>query len=919
MMQLNIFLLIATLLIVKPAVNALFLSRFGAERLPEAFIMVAVTALILSTVYARLLGRIPLNRIIERTLLISFSTLIIFSILLRINFAEGPVLYLFYIWVAIFAVLSSSQFWILANMVYNVREAKRLFSFIGAGAISGGIFGGYLTNILAPLIESENLLFIAALFLLICIPVTRLIWKENMDTLSVFRRKKRMQDLGEHPLKTIRASRHLTYLAGIIGISVIVAKLVDFQFSDVASRAIADPDELAAFFGFWFSTINVVSLVIQLFLTSRVVGVLGVGTSLLFLPAGILAGAALFFVFPELWAVVIIKMADGSFKQSINKSATELLGLPIPFEIKNRTKTFIDVVVDSSATGLAGFILIFIVHGMDLSSRFVSAAIMGLIMLWIYLIYKVRTEYVASFKQKVEATAGGSKNIAGLASPQSVVAGMEKVLRNGSEQQIRYMLRKIREINYEKVFDDVRHLLDHSSAAVRADAVQTLYFFQNRVIVEEVKPLIDDPNMEVKRAAFEYLFEHSSRDTTVLLDTYLDHEDTHIADAALLSLAIETRNNEYLKNKYNLKGRIGAKIEAISLSEESIARKEQKLRLLDVVGFASIVEFNTYIQKALEDEDPAVVRQAIRSAGNTIDPVFIPPLIDFLSARQFRDEARKALINYGLPIIDALAEAVEKRTASIQALRFVPSVIDHFDSQRAVQLLFKLLDDDDYTLRLEATRSLNNLKTSFPELTFNKKEVARRILEEGKLYLNTLSAMHAQIIISYKKKKTEESSEQEKLQGARKSLIELLERRLDGDLERIFRLLGLKYATEDILIAYEGVRSTKPEQRINAIEFLDNLLEPDLKRVLIPIVETTVLDSISEEALRSLSLKIPDEKECFEMLLEGKDQRIKLAVLYLIAQLGQEKYVPVVKPYINSENVKIQTFARKALEKISVN
>ena len=42
LMQLNIFLIITTLLIVKPAVNDLFLARFGAAHLPNAFIQVAI-------------------------------------------------------------------------------------------------------------------------------------------------------------------------------------------------------------------------------------------------------------------------------------------------------------------------------------------------------------------------------------------------------------------------------------------------------------------------------------------------------------------------------------------------------------------------------------------------------------------------------------------------------------------------------------------------------------------------------------------------------------------------------------------------------------------------------------------------------------------------------------------------------------
>ena len=131
--------------------------------------------------------------------------------------------------------------------------------------------------------------------------------------------------------------------------------------------SIPDEDELTAFFGFWFSSFSILSLLIQLFLTRKVVGVFGVGISLYILPAGILIGALTILFVPGLWSAVFIKSADGSLKQSINKSAIELLALPVPTEIKNQAKTFIDVVVDSLATGLSGIILITLVNVLAIS------------------------------------------------------------------------------------------------------------------------------------------------------------------------------------------------------------------------------------------------------------------------------------------------------------------------------------------------------------------------------------------------------------------------------------------------------------------------------------------------------------------------------------------------------------------------
>ena len=404
LLQLNIFLLITTLLIVKPTINSLFLSELTSSALPLGYVLTAIMAIVGSYFYDKILERKPLNKVIEGTIIGAVVSLIIFGIAFTFNLAGGLILYIPYIWVAIFGLLTASQFWILANLVYNVREAKRVFGFIGAGAIAGGIFGGYLTSLLTTFLRTESLLFVAAILLACCLPIVKYIWKNEVVHLSNFQVSYRSTPKGDSPLKLIKQSKLLSLIAIVIGLSVLVAKLVDYQYSDYASRLITDPEKLTSFFGFWFSTLSVISLLVQLFLTQRIVGTFGVGKSLFWLPSGILMGSFLLLFLPQLWVIIGIKVVDGSLKQSVNKAATELLSIPIPIETKKKTKTFTDVVVDSIATGLAGFILIFFINGLNISSTYISLIIIALISLWIFFIYHLRLEYIISFKDLLDTS-----------------------------------------------------------------------------------------------------------------------------------------------------------------------------------------------------------------------------------------------------------------------------------------------------------------------------------------------------------------------------------------------------------------------------------------------------------------------------------------------------------------------------------
>ncbi|WP_419214017.1 Npt1/Npt2 family nucleotide transporter [Maribacter sp. X9] len=905
-----IFLVIAVLLIIKPTVNALFLSELGIEQLPFAFLLVAITAVTTSHFYAKAVSRFSLKKVIEITIISSIIILIGLGILLSLNVVSGVVLYFFYIWVAIYAVLSASQFWVLANLVFSIREAKRLFGFIGSGAILGGIIGGYLTSILAPLIGNQNLMFVAALLLFFCIPLLRKIWHIRVRKNGAFKKNKNHLNTSEQPLKLILQSKHLTYIACIVAVSVVVAKLVDYLFSDFASLAITDADELTAFFAFWFSTFNLLSLGIQLFFTHRIVGIWGVGFSLLLLPIGIFGGSILFLALPALSSVVVIKAMDGILKQSIHKSASELLTLPLPFDLKNKTKSFIDVVVDSLATGIAGCLLIFVVRGLDLSSFYIGILIILLVCLWLYFIYKVRIEYYKTFKTNLEILTDAPKKAKKIASTQtSVVAGMRTVFKKGTEEQILFMLDKLMEINDKRFADDVELLLEHPSNKVKKSALQNLYFLNGQTMTAEVSELLKIDDRELTIATLSYILSFAHKDKSFVFDVYLEDPNERIALAALFCLARAAKNNYSLKQRYSVRERIANALAQIKNHE---GNKTYLQAIIKILGEANIPVFHTELNSFLKHPDAEIVKTTIEAIGTTNDLSLIQAIIPLLGQKEYRPSVLSAFKNYGPEVLPILRKNIQERLQPLPVIRYIPMAMQSFYSKEAVHQLLLVLTDKDLTVRLEVVRALSAIRSTHPQIIFNRYKVVSVIFDECKLYHETLSAMHTQIIISYRNRTKSRKEIGDAERDARSSLLELLERRLDAGLERIFKLLGLRYQQKDVAIAYEGLLSQKQEAQHNAIEFLDNLLTGELKRKLLPIIEDSALDVSSEEELQKIKHKIPSELECFKLLLHGNDLKIKLAVLYLITQQKEPRYLSVVEAYIDDLDPKIKSFALEA-------
>jgi len=139
-------------------------------------------------------------------------------------------------------------------------------------------------------------------------------------------------------------------------------------------------------------------------------------------------------------------------------------------------------------------------------------------------------------------------------------------------------------------------------------------------------------------------------------------------------------------------------------------------------------------------------------------------------------------------------------------------------AQKTVDLLITNLDQNDLLVRFEVLRALNRLRMNFPMLKFNEKPIEKKILEEIHNYMSILTVLYTQS--RFDSDSGEEMAgaiDLRRRKDARQLLTKALEEKLDKNLERIFRLLGLKYVLKDMYNAYLGIVSQKQDLRANAV------------------------------------------------------------------------------------------------------
>ncbi len=127
------------------------------------------------------------------------------------------------------------------------------------------------------------------------------------------------------------------------------------------TRGITDPaatiafvrEGTTAFYGNYYFWVNVVALVLQALVASRLLAYGGFGAIFLMLPTIALISYTSMAIVPVLWMVRIMKVAENSTDYSINNTARQVLWLPTTAEMKYKAKPVVDSLFVRLGDGLA--------------------------------------------------------------------------------------------------------------------------------------------------------------------------------------------------------------------------------------------------------------------------------------------------------------------------------------------------------------------------------------------------------------------------------------------------------------------------------------------------------------------------------------------------------------------------------------
>jgi ATP/ADP translocase len=848
-----LFLIIAAYVMLKAVRNALFISEFGAMKLPYVMIGIALLAGLFAAVYVRLARRRKTPSLVFWTLLFFASNVLVFWWLAVQGF---PWLYpLLYLWSGVFGVLGTTQVWTVASELFTTREAKRLFGVVGSGGILGAVAGSALTNRLAPVVGTAHLLLIVLGMLILAAFAVRVLSRLRMVPRPVAEGRTPPRNLTQS-LQLIAGSSHLRLLAGLIFITAVATTSVDFQFNVVAEQSIPERDALTAFFGAVYGGISLLSFLVQILLTSRLLASVGVGFSILLLPLSLATGTIALFVSGALWAGVFLKGSDGALKHSLDRSCRELMYLPVPSAVRAQAKSTIDTVMDRLGDGSAGVLQLLITAGLGLGLGASLAANFLLVGIWLFLALRLRNAYVNQLCISLRRARRAPEELPAEGDADTRRA-MEGILREGSEPE---KLAALEWIGRNRVPVDEKLLLDLArqpdAPAVHNAALGLLLTVEHSELPPELSEQLEKEGQAVLVAAIDLLVEEEPQRLQERLEKLLDQagETTRLSVVAFMLRRLGPEFEPFARQVFDALLAPTAPAEARAAAVRALALLPPDSGLLE------------HLDAAIVDSDAVVAAAAAETAGRLGRADLIPRMISLLDWPALRLSVRRGLTHFGERAVPVLLHSLESGGTPASVRRHIPRLLGQICTPRSVEALVAALDDQDAWVRQGSLEALRSIRRRLPEIRpLRGHRLQARIFDQVSAYEDLLSVEEAL--------RNDPDVDGQGLAW----LVDALESERFTILERMFMLLALELPVADMARSWFAVRGGSPRERANAVELLDNLLPKGVKSRLLGLLEPAGNRVAQNWKRRHGRLS---RGEALRRLIEGADPWIAACALY---------------------------------------
>ena len=834
------------------AANAIFLAEHSVKDLPLILMATALMLYVLGVLFNVLQKVFSARQII----LAEVIMLLAITLLLRLGFITQAVGWLGYALIISHRVMADyveDGFNKLALLLFDVRQGKRLFGIVTSAEIPASILGYLTASTVVPYIGTANLLVISGVTLAISlIFLFMIVYAKNLVVIPDDNDDEAANIPNEQSLvKRFFKTEFIFSLSLTVFCSVVAFSIIEFAFLSRVDAQYKNQVEIVKFIAIIFGIGQVAAFIVKTFLYNFIQRRFGVQVSLFVLPFALAAisVATLFETFFSnstflfLWTWVVIMFVNETLRSSLYN--TSFLSLLQPLTRKIKIQGFVIINNVELVAIFAGGLLLYVTYDNDADLLEYSYMLLAAVGCWIFVIPQVNKLYLSSLEEvlRKRVVEGG---VVEMDNPQTISV-LHNKLKSEHAGEVLYALDILSKDNLLQSSEVFHDLLAHPLQEVRRDAYAKIELLRLHDLRDKVKErIMVEEDVEIKKVAIEaycFLGESSIIDEIIPL---LDSPEREIRIGALVGLI-----------KF---GGINGIIVAGQRLMECINSPDPEVRAFSahVIGEVGIKNFYHPLLKLLQDDHPSVRKEALKASGKIRHPELFESMIEGLRSNAGFEAAMHALVRTGEDVLNALIPELYRHEEHPTHFRRIIYVMGRIGGKKATDVLKEKLYYKDVEVRNQILYSCAQCK--FVPSRDDKPQIIRIIhaeLADAAWFLNCVEVLSGA------------------LRWIKESDIALVVSAVHIELyhikRRILFLLSFLYNSREILQIWESIQMKNRERTANAIEIVDVLAPKELSSLILPLLE----DFPIQQQIRILNAKYNAPKltldKYLQTLLTGED------------------------------------------------
>ncbi len=697
---------------VQTAGFALFLERFGPSQIAGAYLVSAAGSAGAAALYLVASGRIPFPRLTR-------TVMVILSVGTAIEWAGarvglGIARYLLPMWFQIVINMSMLIFWAIADGLFDVRQAKRLFGVLSAGRSLGFVGGGLAASVLVRFVETTELLLVSAGSLALAVVAIRAVWR--LDTPASV--------LGEGSSPRPGPGRRGRSIAALIShhyyrwiIAFVTMWWVGFYVIDkiflgqVVAHA-TDQQAIASFLGVFYAAAGVLQFVVGAFVTGRVAHRRGLTVSLIGTPVLLLVGSATFAIVSGgssssaalLVLAVAMKAVDHGVGFGLDYAVHGIAYRAVPLAVVGRVATLAEGFGQPIALASTAFGLIGLEQGLGLGVTAVGVTAVAVIGLWLAVAARLGRSYPGALAASLARRQFSTDRLtfADPAGRQALVAATG----DPSPAVAIYAARTLGSLDPGSSRSLLPIQTTHRSAEVRRWALAEIELRADRTLLGAWQLSAEPDHLARQYGVRALVVCPSDDDDFAAIESWLDDDDPAVRRGAIEGLL--RRRDEAPAGRASGERPLRALAVARILALSKSASESDRIVAATVIETTGANDLVSTLVDLIGDESPLVSRAAIRATaglGPLNDPAWYGPLLAATARPTCASSAGLALAGEGLMALPAIDGALTA-TRSDRQLVVLAATLGRIGGDEALRRIDTLLDHRDGVVRASAFAAL---------------------------------------------------------------------------------------------------------------------------------------------------------------------------------------------------------------------